>query len=167
LEYVVFAFRHYATPFNTTTAAHHLNPPRRTYTHPFTVELPPQDGRCVGVFLWKNLHPVGNHGHLAAEALERLGELATDGSRAYDQQPAGQFGECEDRFIGVVAALLQTRNRRLRGSHAGGDDGAVKLDAAAIDCDRGWTHKTGVAHENVHAELGKPLHGVVLTDAGA
>ena len=60
-------------------------------------------------------------GHLAAEAIERLGELRADGAAADDGQPWRQYRLFKDGLIGQVADLGQTRNRNHGRARTGGD----------------------------------------------
>ncbi len=65
--------------------------------------------------------------NLASEALERLGQLAADGTCPDDCHPAGKFGQGKDGFVGKVVSLLQPGDGWLRGGCPSGDYSTVKI----------------------------------------
>lgn len=105
--------------------------------------------------------------NLAAEAGKGLRQLAADRPSADDGDAAGQFGQSKDGLVCMVAGFRQAGNGQFRRPGACGDNGAIKLEAFAIDFDRGGTYETSVTDVNVDAELAEALCGVMAADPGA
>ena len=107
------------------------------------------------------------HRHFAAEAGERLGELAADRTGADDGEPARQLRQREDRLVGQEARLRQPRNRRRRGSRPGADGGPREPQRGVADAHRIAPAEASRADEDVDAESLVPLGGVDAADRRA
>src|SRR5262245_20145605 len=127
--------------------------------HPDTVlfDLRVNDSRCIPIFLGKDFQAIRDHRHFATEALKRLRQLATTGTRADNDHPARQLDECENSFVGEVTSFSQARNGQFRRSRARGDDSAIKIKMLAVHLDGIRTHKASIADEHINAKLTEPL----------
>ncbi len=123
--------------------------------------------RGVAILARHDLRAVGEQGHLAAEALKTLRQLATDGTGADDGETTRQLGQRKNRLVGVVAGVTQAGDRRLRGARAGGDHRAVELQTFAVDFDGRRIDEAAIADEDIDAQLTKSLRRIMFADAGA
>jgi hypothetical protein len=103
---------------------------------------------------------------LAAEAGERLGELAADGSGADHGQPPRQRLEGEDGLVGEGVRLRQTGHGRHGGPRTGRDDASAEGEALAIDPDRVGRDESALPDEHVDAEVAETPDAIGLREVG-
>ena len=104
------------------------------------------------------------HRHPGAEPAVRLRELEPDRPRADDEEMLGAALELEDRLVGEIGRLGQSRDRRHRGGRAGRDHEAPRLDLEISDRDGCGIGEARRAGDHVHAEAGEALLRVVRRD---
>jgi len=73
------------------------------------------------------------------------------------RQPGRTLGEAEHGFIGQVASLSQSRDRRLLGSRASRNNSPFEPQCLSRDLDRIRTGETGRAKEHIHTQLRESL----------
>ena len=105
-----------------------------------------------------------HHGDPAAEARERLCQLAADGSTAEHQQALRQLPQLPDRVTGQVARTVQSWNRGHQRPRTGGDDQAARGQPLPSDLDLPRAHHSGLAGDDLHTQTGVALDRVVRSD---
>ena len=95
-----------------------------------------------------------------------LRQLAADRPAAHDQQVLGAFGEVEDRLVGEMGHVGQSRHRRRDGPGAGGDDEALRRDAPAVDLDRVRPGEARRTLNDVDAQRPEALDRIDRRDTG-
>ena len=98
------------------------------------------------------------------ETSHGLRHLATDGSGAEYRQPAWQFHQVEERFVGKGIARRQARDRRHGGPRSRGDDKASCAEPMLSNRDAFAVEKFRRAEENIHAVPAITFHRVVMGD---
>ena len=126
------------------------------------------DPRGVLVLARQDVRVGVQHGHLAAEPAERLGQLAADRPRADHAEPARPLGEVEHRLVGQEAGLLDALDRQRDRARAGRDHRLLEAHQRAADRDRVPAREARVAEEHVDAELvAVARRGIVVADLRA
>ena len=72
---------------------------------------------------------------LRAKSRKRLRQLASDRSRADHGDSPRQLGQRENRFVGQVAGLGETRNRQRGGARSSCDRGLLEFEPLAVNLD--------------------------------
>jgi hypothetical protein len=124
-----------------------------------------EDLRRVRVFPRQKPRDLFDDRHLRAEPPERLGEFASERPRPEHEEPPRQAGQGKNRFVGQESGLFEAVDGRDEGARARGDHGPGKPQRPAVDLHGVRPGEPGIAEEDVHAQAGKPLHGVIAADA--
>jgi hypothetical protein len=124
------------------------------------------DGGCIGILVAEDPWHQFQQRDFAAEARERLGELAPDRARADHGQTPRQRGQAEHRFVGQVAGLGQARDGRRARARAGGNAGAGEAQRLPAHRHGVGAGETAFAQEHVNAEAAEAGRRVVRADAG-
>ena len=147
--------------------AHTRDPAVQPHLDPFAGKHRGEQVGHLAVLAGKQLRPVLDQGHPAAEAGKGLGHLAAHRAAAEHGQPGGQGGEGEQGLIGQRLGRAQAGDVRQRGPGAGAQGRAVKGKVPASHLDAVRTGKATLAEEHVHAQLVAEAAGrVVAADLG-
>ena len=131
----------------------------------FPAELIRKNLADLPIFAGKDLRLWVDQSDLAAEPSECLGKFTPNWSCSEDHQLAGECRAAEDRFIGLIARLLQAGNRGNRRASPGCDNGARKPQPVPTDLNRLTIEKLGLSEVNFDAiGRGQSLDRIVLAD---
>ena len=90
--------------------------------YPLTNESFLHERGCLHVLTIEQVRIFVEQADLGTQPLKGLRQLATNRSATDDRKPGRTLSKIEDGFVGQVAGLSQSRDRRFRGTRAGRDD---------------------------------------------
>ena len=107
---------------------------------------------------------MGRQGHLAAQAGERLGQLAADGPGPQYQQAPRRLADIPYGVRGEVVQPRQPRNIRHPGPGAAGDDDIAGGDGPAVHFHLPGRADARLALQAIHPQGSEALHRIVRFD---
>ena len=135
--------------------------PAAVHPHPVALQRPLDDLGGVGVLARKDAVHRLDQVDLASKASKRLGKLASDRAGPDDAQTPWQRRQREYGLVGQVPDFLDSRNRRRGSPCARRDTRPGESDLPAVDLEPIAAREPAVADEDVDAETGEPLGGIV------
>ena len=136
-------------------------------SHALPGHLLAHKGSRILIFFRENFRAICDQGHLAAEALKTLRQLAADRPGADHNHSTRQFCEGKYRFVRIISRVRQSRYGKFCSSCAGGNNGAIEFDTFAVHFDYRWPDKAPVADVDIHSQFAETIRGIVLADSGA
>src|SRR6266516_3961187 len=133
------------------------NPGIEPHSHTLTDESALHNRGSVHVLAVEQVRILVEEADLGTEPLKGLRQFTANGSATDHCQPGRTLGKVEHGFIGQVAGLSQSRDRRLLGSRAGRDDRPSEPQRLSFDLNRIRTGETGRAEEHIHTQLREAL----------
>jgi hypothetical protein len=92
---------------------------------------------------------------MGTEPLKGLRQFATNRSATDDGEPCRTLRKIQHRFVGEIASLGQSGDRRFHGARAGRNDRPFEPQGLCGDFDRIRTGKAGFTQEDIDAKFRK------------